>query len=94
MHQAARVQGYAGVGQVHAVRYIFVYVDADSEGLKSFTTKVIEYFIADLKSQKQENSKKIAVSKSLAADNFGSKLLKNILFLNESYIDKYCDKLS
>ena len=30
----------------------------------------------------------------MTADNFGSKLIKNILLLQEGYVDKYCDQFS
>ena len=32
------------------------------------------------------------IENSLVANNFGSKLIKNILLMQEPYIDKFCDK--
>jgi hypothetical protein len=54
----------------------------------------LKYYLQNLEEAKIGNSKKIEVSKTIAADNFGSKLLKNILLLQEPYIDKYADKFS
>ena len=70
------------------------YLDGKTEELKTFCSAICKHFLADLSSRKKnEKSKQILnIEESLVADNFGSKLLKNILFMNQPFVDKFCDK--
>lgn len=69
------------------------YIDG-AEEFKTFATKIIKHFIADLNNLKINNTKKVDIGQSLVANPCGSKLIKNILLLQENFIDKYCQQLS